>query len=414
MPNSRTGLLVLSLGLVLCWVTPALANVAAVRWYPGVVHAPLPLESVAVEVEQETLLFECREVEEGVVCDFEARYQLWNPGAETQEILAAFYGSFAEVSSVTLDDRDVMFELNTDQMRLLDEKMAQATLSRRRPDVKSSPLAEYVGLGRTGMRLAVAGQTRAWLVVKGTAAAALQRTNRGYVLPAVRGRHLAVAHEREDMAYDLAYLVSPIRTWAKAGEVTVKVTWPDTLEGFVSMGQGALGYEESPPYDYEPMDSVATGEGRSASFTLRPENVDRLALRFVDTAPVANWGGPTLQLGGTIGNSGSFRMGLGWEASLPDWLLWGVSAESDFDRFVAVIPYVKVASPFMLVFPSMGLGVGAPTLMEKDQKTMTGLRFMVDWQLGPIGVLIPFDWYPTATASSAREFEFSLFWQISL
>ncbi len=114
----------------------------------------------------------------------------------------------------------------------------------------------------------------------------------------------------------------------------------------------------------------------------------RRAARFVR-------GGPLVGLGLDLGDGVRPRLRAGWEVAAP-WPFWmhGVAAESDL-RSVTLVPSTQVASAnTWVVFPSLGVGVGAPVRLWPRPRA--GVRALISMHWPLVGVVGMLDVFPVS------------------
>ena len=100
-------------------------------------------------------------------------------------------------------------------------------------------------------------------------------------------------------------------------------------------------------------------------------------------------------------------MRFGYEVAAPEWLLYSVSADTDFGDLLKVAPTIEVASSQVLILPSFGIGVGAPVLILPE--VQVGARVQGTMQFGPVGFVTSLDAFPGL--SGDREVDR---WQLTL
>lgn len=120
-------------------------------------------------------------------------------------------------------------------------------------------------------------------------------------------------------------------------------------------------------------------------------------------------GGPFLAFGAAIGDGRptTFRGRVGYEIGFIDWIIVGVSAETDFARVVEVAVMLEAASPSMVFPPSFSVGVGLPIRVWSDPAAMpaatsptAGIRVAGGLTFLAIGFEALFDYWPTDNAWS--------------
>ena len=112
-------------------------------------------------------------------------------------------------------------------------------------------------------------------------------------------------------------------------------------------------------------------------------------------------GGVRIGIGGALGDHKGFRMRLGYEIALPDWLVFSVTAETNFQDLVVLTPQLSILSsggfPLML---TASAGVGMPILLGNTERV--GLRAAVDIFVWMVGVALYADiYFPTPDEKTA-------------
>ncbi len=126
--------------------------------------------------------------------------------------------------------------------------------------------------------------------------------------------------------------------------------------------------------------------------------------------PVRN-GGALLGLGGAFGDTGGFRLRLGWEIAAPSWLLYQVSAETNLRGAWTVTPLVLAASTPIVIIPSFGLGLGLPIVVRPE--TRVGVRLQLEAQILPVGFVASCDFWPAKSGAPGYT-QWTLLGQIAL
>jgi hypothetical protein len=133
--------------------------------------------------------------------------------------------------------------------------------------------------------------------------------------------------------------------------------------------------------------AMSTGEARDVELTSHVPPA-RGGLRF---------GGPLLAIGGTVQGNRGPRGRVGLELAGPGWVLYSLSADTDFKRRFIVTPLAEAASPAILFLPSCGIGVGAPVQVAPEPRP--GVRIQGDMHFYPVGLVLSGDVYPRAGSS---------------
>lgn len=112
-----------------------------------------------------------------------------------------------------------------------------------------------------------------------------------------------------------------------------------------------------------------------------------------EDAPPVIHGGPFLAIGARVNSPYEARGRLGYEIAAPSWLLYALAVETDFQTRALIVPTVEAALPFLLLIPSLGLGVGAPVWLDGDG-VRAGVRIQTSVAFPFLSVVIPVDIYP--------------------
>ncbi|HVV88440.1 MAG TPA: hypothetical protein VHE35_35600 [Kofleriaceae bacterium] len=353
----------------------------------GAAGGPSPIEVVSDE-----LVIDCSAGQPA--CRLEVTYTLRNAGSAAASGVPAFYALDTDDVTITVDGKPVARELSAADIAALDDSVRAASGG----DV-AALRADDPGLARHGFDLSLAPGATAQVVVAGTIHA--RERGRYYMsLPAAAARHrLYVRGGRTDRRIHLRYLVAPIRTWSgypQAMTVTVKhpAGWRATLYGATVVDRRRTG-------------GVVVDHGRLS--TAEPELEIVLALGAAE--PIH--GGLLLGLGGQADDATGVRARVGVEAGRGGKLAsLALEVErGDDETGLVAVPAVEVASPWVLVVPSIGLGVGVPVRLRPSLEV--GVRFVADAHFGPVGFLTAVDWYP-GMAADPRRFSVALLGQLSL
>ncbi len=394
-------------GLVIFWSAAAQANVGMLAKEAGL-HGPMTEKEVPLEVRKETLLIDCKAASAGVVprCSFEARYEITNPTDAAVEVSAAFYGLRTRDITATLDGKSVTTTL------------AQATLDAIDARVQEVYAEQYVlhpsVTNPTSQRQAMAwtmdaGQS-AVLVCSGEIDAGDYKIG-SYAVSPHYSRHPFLAEQPHNTTYQLNYLLAPIRTWVNTGPIEITLRAPASwdLSGWLVLGPN----EDDPEATLPPAprwDSKVDGDQRLITATIDPHDGDQLRVQVDIDEQIGSLGGPLVGIGGAFGREGGLRLRAGWEAAAPLWLLWSVSAETDFDQWLVITPAAEAASPMILIIPSFGIGAGVPIRLRPD--LAVGARLQSSMALGPVTFFMALDYYPTETEQH-DPFQFTMMGQFS-
>ena len=402
----------------------AAANLAAPQSSPSATSPPGALRVTPLEIQGESLTIDCDEVDGEPRCTFEARYTVHNPTSLPEQMDAAFYGVRADQVAIQVDGRSVTRELTEAEALAFDAWLPQPQESLEdRPPTAPVELHwnehVYQEIGRTGARFALEAGATTTLTATGE-----MRPGRNfkpsYAIPAVEARHLLLNTFRPDTSYNLDYLLGPIKTWAAVGDVAIRVTWPErwSFSGeFYALtrtnGPGRLiGALDEAPRAWNQAEEP--GDRRSASIVIPGDQLsDVLTMRFGVPGTTLSLGGPLVGIGGTTGDQGGFRMRFGYEVAAPEWLLYSVSADTDFGDLLKAAPTIEVASSQVLILPSFGIGVGAPVLILPE--VQVGARVQGTMQFGPVGFVTSLDAFPGLSGDrEVGRWQLTLLGQIAL
>lgn len=344
----------------------AFANIGAVRSDPAI-GGSLHTGATELAVVSEELTIDCTEAEHRPSCGLRAVYTVHNPTPSAQTATAAFYGVHASEVAIVRDGASIARDLPEEVAAAIDHR------------VGLEPTEE---LTRVGLEVTLAQDETAVLVVTGRLSPG-ERIVPSYAVPAVEIRHALLGTRARSRAFDLRYLVAPIRSWG-AHPATVSVTlrhpaaWTATgLDGAATLHDGV----------------------RALHAVLDVARVDELAVAFTLPQPVVFNGGVLLGVGATT--SGRLRVRAGYELAAPEWLFWSVCAETDFQTDLALIPLVQAASPSLLnVIPSFSLGVGVPVRLLPARRA--GVRGQLTAQWPFLGVVLTVDGFPTAPQNAVE------------
>lgn len=346
---------------------PALANVAAAQRNPAALSTSATTPTAA-SVLAARLTFDCRDDgHRAPVCDFVVQYDV-EGGPQDEQLAAAFTTVLAEDVTVRVEGEEVARRDGSAQWVAFTTDLPAAAL----------------------VAIEVRGTVRPGLHFKPT----------GYVWPAVNVRHFGVTPAAADRYYDLDYLVAPIRSFASVGKMSVTVRYPAAWElygQFDGYGPATRSAEQRPE---------VRGDVAEATWAIDPGVVDVLSFGFVVKRPVVQLGGPVVHAGGVFGAPGGPRLRLGWEIAAPDWLLYGLHVETGFGDHAAIVPMVTAASPFLLIFPSVDVGLGAPVRFVPRWEA--GVRAEIGMHLLLFGVAATFDFWPSHPVSDDAFFDAGL------
>jgi hypothetical protein len=199
--------------------------------------------------------------------------------------------------------------------------------------------------------------------------------------PALLARHLALSNEWQDeFFFHLSF--EDLDCWPVVGVISLIVQVPSRWR---------LGYDSKIP-DFEIEESQDT---QTLVFGTKYSPHTNFSLSFYTKAPRLQSGGVLAGVGANISIADSFLFRLGYETGNYRGLLASLSAETNFQSRVALVPQVGVGTPWLGRFPSFGFLLGVPLLVEQGQPFAAGFRVQVDVTYGAIGLSMPFDLYPS-------------------
>jgi hypothetical protein len=367
---------------IVCSAATALANSAAVRVpEPSTATSPeLPAET-GLRVTREDLLFDCERESLVVRCRFEARYQIDNPGAQRESVVAAFYGVNASEVVVAIDGVASQRPLTAEEAAKLDGRV-------RAKSGEDDEVASDVS--RTGFALSLAPSGKSEVVVTGvmTEQAWDYGSRRStWAADAIDARHTAFHTTHEGRRWTFRYLLAPLRTWAGSPQIHVRVRGPRGLAHF-----GGPGVEGDPRFT----ESVEDGR-EVVSGTYDAESwPSSLEFGWFDPPPVVRNGGPLIGFGTAGSDDRKFRLRLGWEIASPRWVLYSANVDFDFRGKIIAAPVVKLATPWIAIIPSLGVGFGVPVQLRPEVRA--GVRMQFDATLWALGFLVSYDHFPSTSS----------------
>lgn len=374
---------------------------------PGmVIERPSPLV-----VEREELVVDCAKggFQFHAQCTFMATYFLLNPAANEEEVLGAFYsvesaGAVSHTESgvaregevaIAVDGKSASAEATPEQIATMDAIVLADPEIAREVAIGEGGRRERV-LVAAPFRVTVAPGARARLVFTGSLRPTHfedDRPNRGFTLTPILTRHVLVSPQEETVwgssAEDFLYLVSPLRSWAGDPDVAITVKVPRRNDVTVS--------EPDTRWD------AATEDGIQIRRTVVKARA-RKNLRFrvaYNHFAIVN-GGPLLGVGPRIARE-ELRVRAGYELSGPDYMIYGVAAETNFDTYVTAVATAEIATPNVLaIFPSFALGLGVPVQFRRAEPTRVGGRGELTLSFPLVSFLFPVDFYPVPSSSGSH------------
>ena len=348
---------------------------------PGASAGSWVLGKTELAVEHEQLFFSCDAVAQ---CRFEARYTIHNPTPAAIEAMGAFYGHTERPIEIALDGVDVRAPLSLEQRDAADVRVRSLD-----PKVQAADLAAVV---RTGYRVRVDGGAAGTLVFRGDIAAVKESTGAGdYVWPAAESRHPIVGEPaRHDAVAFYRYLVSPLRDWAKVPIIDVVVEVDGGHDVYVD-SEGVLKKHAD-----------VVGGRRRIELQVDPNATSDIVFQLVQSPRQFLRGGPVLALGARV-NGIEPRLRVGYEMAWPHHVLYALAAETaGFDE-VMLVPTVELATPQLLVIPSLGIALGAPVrLLDATHGFAVGARVQATASFFFGSVVVPVDWYPSDSSDGLR------------
>lgn len=374
-----------ALAVALLFPLSAHGNIAALATAPSTLARPRALAPTPLVIAREELRIDCGESVQISGCRFEARYHVRNPTAETQSIVAAFYGEHCSSVDVRVEDRSLLRALSADERTALDAA-ARGALPTPSPSARPPRNAT-----ETGFDLSVGAGATVVLVARGVLDAASGDRFSG---EAMQVRHPLLFRARAGRTVDLEYDVSPIRTWGSVGPITVSIRVAEGWRAHTNAGAALQG---------------------ESSFSVTPERVPTLRIRLERAPGVLRHGGPYVAAGGAIGSSAPFRLRAGYEIAAPSWLVYALAVETDAVRSVLVTPSVEASLPWIFPIgwlPAFSVGVGVP--VQVTPVLRAGFRAMVGAQYPVVGFTTSVDVFPAQFNGDQTSIVTSLMGRVSL
>lgn len=345
---------------------------------------PLVVESAALRID-------CKG---GDTCALEVHYAVANPTDALISGTAAFYGRSFEMK-VTVNG--VIANVEIDQRARVDFDASVTAASDGRQISGLSSRSD-----RQGFAISVAPHATAQVVVTGTLVANIRRGYDGFALMADRGRHMVLTPDPPKSArMQLDYLVAPIRTW---GAVPKHMAF--TFVHPAGWNPHLSGAEE--------MRLSTTADGRTVREGKVPTTIDTLDIDvYLGEFGQRFRGGVFVGIGGNVDDATGVRTRFGGELAWRRSYLTSLALEVEHGSPTSyvIIPALHAATPWILIIPSLGAGVGVP--MRVSPSFEVGGRIQLDAHLGPVGYFVAFDWYPGMEAGP-RRFEVAMMAQLSI
>lgn len=376
----------------------ALANIAAPTVELAFGGDPAAVQKTPLVVEGETLTMRCEGDVAAPTCGFEAVYALHNPTADTQRLVAAFYGVNTQVDRVALGDK----LLNT---RLMTAEEAAAT---KLPDMSSmgrgGPTAEDQSTGRTAFEVVVEPGANTKLVVTGAIKAG-NIVYRSYEISAAKTRHLWLGESHPQRHFfEFYYLIAPIRFWGGAPpKIAFTLAAPSDWSVFV-------GDQASEPAEFATFTTTEAGDQIQITAQLDSAHVDSLRTSISTPDTTFNNGGIFIAAGGRADDSGGFRARAGYEVSIPEWMLYSLNLDTNFVDDMALALLAEAVTPSVFFIPS--LGVGAGPVLQVLPEVQAGVRTQVSVHWPLLGFITSFDVFPGLATSDPLMFQATLLGQV--
>jgi hypothetical protein len=387
------------------------ANIGGVWWKPGIVSKPINVRKTGIVVRKEILTLNCSEKVEGIRCSFRAEYNLLNPGKRSESALCAYYGILNRDIQISIDNKPVSRKLSKQEVLLLDKAVADI-----RKENRIFPLKKTTDT-RKGFLLRLAPSEKKKVVVTGHIDDA---GNTPWGFAATYGkplqfRHSILSSPSSYFSHDIVYFLSPIKTWRRVDEIIVRINHDNsyTSEAFFINRFGHRGNIPRPGKQVglissERKNSVEKewrGKGIPGNFLIVRFKENRSHYRF-------NSGGFSLRSGADFEDPVRFRAGMLYEFSFPHRIIYSFTAETDFRSHLTFAPLLEI-STYAYLFTSCSFGIGAPYMIRFDDSNAPGVRFQPAVHFGPLGIILPIDYYPGLKSDDPERFQLSLFLQVS-
>ena len=343
--------------------------------------APIPAPSLSaigpvgvktpLTVDSASLRIDCKSRDE---CAFEVRYAISNPTDARLDGTAAFHAMSTHDMKVTVAGAPV-------------------------------DLANDSGTSeRQSFAISVGPSATTEVVVTGTLAPSIRRTEDSFAWQAYAetARHMVLAPDVPRIArVELDYVVAPIRRWGAAPKdmpvtLVLPSDWIPRLDGAANMDQS-----RSP-------------DGRTIHEATVPTTIHTLTID-VYLGALGSWlrGGIFAGIGGNVDDATGIRTRFGGELAWRHRYLASLALEIEWDdpKSFVIVPALAVASEWIVIVPSIGVGVGVPLRVSPSFEV--GGRVQLDAHYGPIGYFLAFDWYPNMDAAP-RRFEVAMMAVLSI
>ncbi len=377
--------------LVLALPRLASANAAAPPRPPSLSAVGAAAAKTELVVDSATLRIDCKGSD---ACALEVHYSISNPTDAELGGTAAFYGRSTFEIKVNVDGAPANVGIDEQAGAAFDASVEQASEGRRLYGMGSSD--------RQGFAVSVAPHATAKVVVTGTLVPNMRRGYDGFAPMADRARHMALTPDApKSSRLQLEYMVAPIRTWGAVPK--------DMAFTFVH----PAGWDPS-VHGADDLRVSTASDGRTVREGKVPTTIDSLSID-VDLGEVGQRirGGVFAGIGGNVDDATGVRMRVGGELAWRRSYLTSLAleVETGSPTSYVIIPAVHAATPWIVIIPSLGAGVGVP--MRVSPTFEVGGRIQLDAHFGPIGYFVAFDWYPGMEAGP-RRFEVAMMAQLSI
>jgi hypothetical protein len=257
---------------------------------------------------------------------------------------------------------------------------------------------------RQGFAITVGPKATAKVMVTGTLTPTIQRSDDSFEWMAFAdtARHMVLAPGSPNIArVQLDYVVAPIRRWGAAPkDMTVTLVLPE--DWYPSL-DGAENVDES-----------RSPDGRTIHEGTVPTTIHTLTIDvYIGELGSGLRGGIFAGIGANVDDATGIRTRLGGELAWRHRYLTSLALEIEWDepRSFVIVPALAAASSWIVVVPSIGVGVGVP--MRVSPSFEIGGRVQLDAHYGPVGYFVAFDSYPGMDAGP-RRFEVSMMAVLSI
>lgn len=365
----------------------------------GVMPGALLERPSPVVVEREDLDIDCTESEgrRHPKCRFVATYHLFNPAANGEELLGAFYSADREAEyhqgttepvSATMDGQSVLATATDAELARMDQIVDA--------DVRSRELIaeKKLTLSRRPFHIEVPAGAKKELVFAGELAAFDYRDRNdlgGYAFPAIMMRHPVVGRNDHDQwaeGWDeFYYLVSPIATWAGDPQVHVRIKHKANLDFSSALNRFAR---------------ERAGDVVTERTVIRAKSGENLRFKIgYSPWPIFN-GGPLAGIGPRFGRA-ELHTRFGYELGISESFILGGVVDTNFEDYVTPAITLDGATPnIFLVIPALSFGVGATAQLRRDTDPRIGIRTQFGLTFPLLSFSFPIDIYPAANSSGSH------------